>query len=343
MLLRWVPFLSSCLFGACDRPAGPLPAPPPTVQQFRGPTMGSSYEVKFVGSTPLAMVRSAVAEELAAVDAAFSKWRDDSEIVRCNQHRSTAPFAASPRFCAVLQQALALAAATDGAFDPTVEPLLALYRAAKRSGQAPEAAALDAARARVDFRALAVEGTTVVKARADVELDLDGIVAGAAADAIATRLDALGVPAYYLQITGEVFCRGEKAPGQPWVIGVADPRGDAVGEEVAFRTVALRDAALCTSGDYRNALPGAAGRMHHVFDPRTGRSAAQAVVSASVLANRTAVADALGTACLVLGAEGVRAQWARWQALGANGALLLAPADGGGFAVVAIDWPAEPQ
>ncbi|MBL8723109.1 MAG: FAD:protein FMN transferase, partial [Planctomycetes bacterium] len=85
------------------------------------------------------------------------------------------------------------------------------------------------------------------------------------------------------------------------------------------------DAALCTSGDYRNALPGAAGRMHHVFDPRTGRSATQAVASASVLA------------------DGVRAQWARWQALGARSALLLVPAEAGGFAAVAIDWPAEPQ
>lgn len=313
------------------------------IQRFTGPTMGSTYEVKFVGSVPLPVVQLAVTTELAEFDTAFSKWRSDSEIVRCNQHRSPNPLAVSPRFAAVLQQALVLAAATDGAFDPTVEPLLALYREAKREGRMPEAAALDAAKARVDYRAVRVVDGAVVKARPDMELDLDGIVAGAAADALAARFDALGITAYYLEITGEVFCRGEKAPGQPWVIGVADPRGDAQGAAIAYRTVALRDAALCTSGDYRNALTTQGARMHHVFDPRTGRSAAKAVVSASVIADTTAVADALGTACLVLGADGVQSQWAKWQALGARAVLLLAPGEDGGFAAIPFDWPDEPR
>ena len=83
-------------------------------QRFGGPTMGSTYEVKFFGAQPVAAVRAVVEEELAACDLAFSKWRPDSEISRLNQTAGTAPFPVSARFAKVLQQALDMAAATGG-------------------------------------------------------------------------------------------------------------------------------------------------------------------------------------------------------------------------------------
>lgn len=315
----------------------------PEIHRFGGPTMGSTYEVKYVGGQPVASVRAVVEAELAAFDLAFSKWRDDSEISRCNRHQSTAPFPVSERFAAVLQQALDLAVATGGAFDPTVQPLCEVYRAAKQDPEHRlDEAALAAAKARVDHRAVAVRGGAVEKARADVELDLDGIVAGACADAIAARLDALGVPAFYLEITGEVFCRGEKAPGAPWIIGVVDPAADAVGEVDTVRELPLRDRALCTSGDYRNGFLVGGKRIHHVFDPRTGRSADHGVVSVSVLAASAAVADGLGTALLAMGdVEGSKLLPKLGQ-YGELGVLFLV-AEPGGQALRAVEqgWPAE--
>lgn len=327
------------LLGACggDAAAGPV------VHAFGGPTMGSNYEVKFVGDVPLERVRAAVEAELAAFDATFSNWRDDSEIVRINRTRSTAPIQVSARFAAVLQQALAVAAATDGAFDPTVKPMVDVYRALKRDPKRGlDAAAMAAAHARVGFRAIELHGDAVIKARPDVELDLDGIVAGACADAIAARLTELGVPAFYLQITGEVLCRGEKGPGLPWRIGVVDPAADVVGSEITARTLPLRDRALCTSGDYRNAVVVDGKVVHHVLDPRTGRNPDHDVVSASVLAPSCAIADALGTALMVLGYDEARRRWPRLHELGAEGALLLVPsAAPGDWRQFEIDWPAD--
>ncbi|MFY9341161.1 MAG: FAD:protein FMN transferase, partial [Planctomycetota bacterium] len=196
------------------------------VQSFGGQAMGSTYEVKVVGAADLAAVQAIVAGELAAFDATFSNWRPDSEIVRVNAHASEAPFPVSQRFAAVLQQALDVAAATGGAFDPTVKPLTDLYRAAKRDpahGFDPAAAA--AARERIDYRRVLVRDGAVVKARRDVQFDLDGIVAGAAADAIAARLEPLRLQGLYLEITGEVLCRGDKGRDGPWRIGVVDPAG----------------------------------------------------------------------------------------------------------------------
>ena len=232
--------LSLSLLAACEQEQ-------PQVRSFSGPTMGSTYEVKFVGTARQAGgVQEAVEQELGAFDAAFSNWRDDSEIARINAHASTEPIEVSGRFADVLQLALRLAAATDGAFDPTLKPLSDVYRAAKKDpGQGLSDDAVAAARERVGYRLVSLEGRQLRKARADVQLDLDGLVAGAAADAIAARLRDGGVPSFYLQITGEVYCAGSKPGGQPWRIGVVDPsssEGDqaAVVPDVAISLEARR-------------------------------------------------------------------------------------------------------
>lgn len=314
----------------------------PVVHEFGGPTMGSSFTVKYVAAAPLPAVQAAVADELAAVDAAFSNWRADSEIARANAHASTAPLPLSPRFVAVLELALAMAKATDGAFDPTVKPLSDLYRAAKSDPKhLLDAAALAAAKARVGWQLVAVRDGALVKARPDAELDLDGIAAGAACDGIAKRLQALGVRDFYLEVTGEVLCRGRKPGGEPWRVGVVDPTADLMGEETPIRALPLRDLALCTSGDYRNAIVVDGARFHHVFDPRTGGNPKTDVVSASVLADSAAVADALGTAFLVLGADGAQAIWPRLDAHGVRGALLLSPGPDGSLKQFEIAWPKD--
>lgn len=346
---RPAPVLLALLLVACgpatDRAGGSRVAAPevgePVVHRFGGPTMGSTYEVKFVGNAAIADVQKLVAAELAAFDLAFSQWRNDSEIARANAHASSEPLPLSPRFAAVLQDALAVAAATDGAFDPTVKPLSDLYRAAKQSGQPIEPAALAAAKLRVGYRAVQVRDGALVKARPDVQLDLDGLVAGAACDAIAAQLPQLGVASFYLEVTGEVLCRGEKAPGQPWRIGVVDPRADVVGDDEPLRVLALRDASLCTSGDYRNRALVGGKLLHHVFDPRTGSNAEHRIVSASVLAERAAIADAFGTAFLVLGTDGVQAIWPKLAAFGVRGALLLGVDGKGELEAKEFTWPQE--
>ncbi|HEX6811314.1 MAG TPA: FAD:protein FMN transferase [Planctomycetota bacterium] len=331
-------WLVLALLPACEHEA--------RVHAFGGPAMGSTWEVKFVGDVPEARVRAAVEAELASFDQTFSNWREDSEIARCNRHRSTEPFAASARFLAVLQQALDVAAATEGAFDPTVKPLSDLYRKAQRDPQHRfDEGAAAAARERVGWQNVEVREGAVHKRRPDVELDLDGLVAGACVDAIGTQLDALGVPAFYLQVTGEVYCRGEKAPGVPWLIGVVDPASDGTGAEQAIRSLPLRDQALCTSGVTRNALLANGRAMHHIFDPRTGSSACRGVVSVSVVADSAALADALGTAFLVLGDEATSRllpslrQLATLHGLGQPGVLFLLAGEDGSLREVEFAWP----
>lgn len=314
----------------------------PIVQSFAGSTMGSTYEVKVVTDHPIADVRSLVAQELLAFDVTFSNWRDNSEMMRVNAHRSTEPLEISERFRALLQHALRIAKATGGAFDPTIKPLSDLYRAAKED---PTVGIEDAqqvlAKERVGYQKVSIQDGKLVKQHADLVLDLDGIVAGAAADAIAAKLTALGIQSFYLQITGEVLCRGVKPDGTVWRIGVVDPSSDAAGGQRAVVTLPLRDCALCSSGDYRNAVIVGGRVVHHLFDPRTGRNPEHAVVSASVIADSCATADAISTAMMVLGDEAGRELWPAMKELGAHSVLFLKPGVETRWQEVKIEWPEE--
>ena len=329
----WLLAASMTLLASCSEPA--------TVQGFTGQTMGSTYEVKVVTKLPLADIRALVTKDLSAFDVTFSNWRKNSEIQRVNAHASTEPFEVSALFASVLQQALVIARTTDGAFDPTLKPLSDLYRRAKKDpATGLDDAELQAAKERVGYEFVSLDNGRVVKQRADVQLDLDGIVAGAAADSIAAKLIALGVDSFYLQITGEVLCHGTKPGGVAWRIGVVDPGSDANGQQAAT-TVALRDRSLCSSGDYRNAIIVGNRVVHHLFDPRTGRNPEHAAVSASIIAKNCAVADALGTALMVLGDEETKKAWPAMQSIGAESALFLKPGVETKWQDVRIEWPTE--
>lgn len=319
------------------------------VQELRGPTMGSGYAVKWhgFGRTPVA---AAVEEELAAADRTFSIWSQGSELARFNAERTTLPVPVGERLREAVALALELRDWTDGAFDPTVKPLSDLFRAARRSARAEAGAGTGVAPLPPDAVARAlrlvgaglvrIEGDALVKQAPEVELDLDGIVAGLAADRIGARLRALGVPGFMIDVTGEVLCGGRRPDGRPWRIGIVDPERAEPGREGSLVTVPLRDGALCTSGDYRNAVVAEGSVLAHVFDPRTGRNPAHGVVSASVLAPSCAVADGLATALMVLGPDAAAAALERARARGAPVAawLVLAP-PGGGLLSHTVDWP----
>lgn len=308
------------------------------LHELRGPTMGSGYQLKWHGKADPAQVKAAVEALLAAADKAFSNWRPDSEIAAFNAHRSTAPFPATAMLQDGVRLGLQLAAATSGAFDPTVKPLSQLYRQSKKDQATIDESQLQAALAQVGHGRLSVQDGALHKQEPWLQIDLDGVVAGLCADQLAPQLADLGVDGFMLDITGEVLCRGRRPDGQPWRIGIVDPEQPEVGREGAVTVVPLLDRALCTSGSYRNFTVVDGKAVTHVFDPRTGRNPGHGVVSVSVLARSCALADGLATALMVLGPTGAPAAL---QAIGETDAaawFVVASADGS-LESLRVGWP----
>lgn len=307
------------------------PSIAPTVE-LSGPTMGTTWKVVVVGALGDAeqtAVADAIARELAAVDAQMSTWRADSDIARFNAHASTDPFPAPRGLLDVVALSLELHAASSGAFDITLAPLLDAWGfgpSGTRPDGVPTQAALDALRARTgaDKLHLDLSAGTLRKDQPDLALEVSAIAPGYAADRIAAALTALGHPRHMVDVGGEFRVTGESPRGGPWRLGIERPdsRGGAVHE-----VVLLRDQALATSGDYRNYYERDGVRLSHTLDPRTGRPIAHRLASVSVIHTSAALADGWATALTVLGPDaGLALAEAH-----AIPALFLVRSDDGGF------------
>jgi len=198
----------------------------------------------------------------------------------------------------VLEVALDVARASDGAFDPTIRPLTALW-GFEGEPRVPPADSLAAARARVGHGRVRVEGGRVVAEDPGLLLDLGGVAKGYAVDrAVETLRAAPGVRGALVAAGGDIRAFGRGPRRGAWTIGLAHPRAPDL---VAAR-FPLADGAVSTSGDDQRAFERDGVRYHHILDPKTGMPS-RASVSATVFAPTGTEADALATAAFVLGPE----------------------------------------
>ena len=265
--------------------------------------MGTTFNVTVVSAEPPA-VEEDVRRVLERIEGRMSHYRPESELSRFNRGRTTESRPMSPETLGVVAEALAVSRASGGAFDVTVGPLVDAwgFGSAGRAPAAPDRALLSVLRSRVGFDLLELDpaAATLRKRQRDVVVDLSAIAKGYAVDALATLLAERGFGDYLVEIGGELRAGGGNEEGAPWRVAIERP---LPGAPAAQRIVPLTDAALATSGDYRNFYDLDGARVSHTVDPRTGRPVTHGLLSVSVIAERCSLADARSTALNVLGPE----------------------------------------
>ncbi len=268
--------------------------------------MGTTYTVKVVDApADLAphSIQKTVDSVLDEIDVSMSEYRSDSEISRFNASRSTDWFAVSSDLLRVVQSAQQVASESNGAFDITVGPLVDAWGFGPEHTQdMPTAEQLQAIAARIGYRKLEVRSdpAAIRKQVAELEIDVNGIAPGYAVDLLSKRFEQLGLENYVIDIGGEVLARGHNAQGDPWRIAIERPTDE---RSAPFGFVALRDASVTTSGEYRHYYYKNGKRYSHTIDPRT-RSPVEHDLAAVVVAGPTTTQiDAWATALNVLGAE----------------------------------------
>lgn len=276
-----------------------------------GSTMGTQWQVQVVddGEGQLNGLADAIATLLQELDRqVFSTWTPDSELSRLNQAAPDTPVGVSSDLLTVLQEAQRIHAASDGAFDPSIGPLVDLWGFGPVTITAsPDPAAIEAARARLATPQLHIDVATGTVRRPDgMQLDLSGIAKGYAVDRVAALLDAAGFSSYLVEIGGELRLRGLRADDTPWTIAIEqpDPTQRVPHALIDSRGEAL---ALAGSGDYRNYRIVNGVRQSHEIDPLLGIPVQHALAAVTVLADTAMEADAWATALMVLGpADGMR-------------------------------------
>ncbi|NNK97329.1 MAG: FAD:protein FMN transferase [Desulfobacterales bacterium] len=203
---------------------------------------------------------------------------------------------APPELTEVFRMARELSELTDGAFDPTVKPLLGLYKEVKRSGKLPSEDKIKEILHLVDYRHIVVEDLAISFSRQGVEVTLDGIAKGYIVDQGVAVLRNLGFTNAYVEAGGDLMTLGNRGDGNNWRIGIRNPRSDDLKK---MDTIELSNRAIATSGDYLQYFTDDK-RIHHIINPRTGFSPIE-TASSTILAPTVAKADGLATATMVLG------------------------------------------
>lgn len=254
--------------------------------------------ITFVAITdaPAEVVETRMAAALGwfdVVEGICSRFDPESEVMRLTA-RAGVPVVASPLLFPVIQFALAVAAASGGAFDPTVGAALEArgFNRQYRTGQVVVSAR--STTQTPTYRDVLLDAAArTVTVRKPLILDLGAVAKGLAIDLAVRELTPL--TNCVVDAGGDLAVRGRNADGEPWRVGIRHPREDGA----LIASVPLADAAICTSGDYERRSPHDAAE-HHLLDPRSRHSPA-GVASVTVIAPTAMAADALSTAAFVLG------------------------------------------
>lgn len=290
--------------------AAPAPAAAPRAQRHvrEGMLLGAETSMQLYHSDA-AEARAAIDvcfAEVERLEAIFSLYRPDSALSRLN--RDARLDDAPGELMTLLDTAADFSHASDGAFDVTVQPLWLLYRrhfaAADADPGGPSPALIRRALACVDYREVQVGNGAVHFSRSGMAVTLNGIAQGYITDCVTELLRARGFDSVLVNM-GEMRALGSLPDGTPWRIGIADPRQPWR----ALTALPLRERAIATSGGYGTAFD-ADGRHHHLFDPRSGRSAHH-YRSISVIAPDATTADALSTALSMLAPDAASAMLER--------------------------------
>ena len=232
------------------------------------------------------------------LEAMMSTYKPDSEISRLNRGESVK---LPPEFIEVIKAALGFSSQTDGAFDVTVQPLIALWKKCAQQDRLPTEAERAEALGRVGYQHVQLEGGKLSIDQPGVQLDFGGIAQGYFADEAVALLREAGARRCLVEVSGDIMS-WQAREVRPFTVGIKDPQHP----DELLAVVSMDGGGVTTSGDYERFYEIQGRRYCHIFDPRTGQPIA-GMASVTLFASTGIAADALATAVLVMGpTAGVR-------------------------------------
>ena len=267
---------------------------------LEGVTMGTiQYHIRYLDENKRNFNQE-IDSILIDFNQALSTYVPDSEISNFNKD-SRIQFS-SPYFFEVMRASLTAYLKTEGAFDPTVGPLVDAWGfGASTPSSTPDSTQVDSLLQLVGFHKIQFDKTGASKPIEGMQLNFGAIAKGQAVDVVGKYLVSQGVKNYMVEIGGEVRCQGKNVEDNYWLISIETPEENIFGQ--AFDAVYLKNQGMATSGNYRNFRRVNGHKVAHTIHPKTGFPQMQTLRSATILAPDCMHADAYATACMVLGLE----------------------------------------
>jgi len=239
-------------------------------------------------------------ERLRAIEDTMSANKDGTEIALVNENAGIAPVKISSDTLYVLERALFWAKATDGAFDPTVGPLVKLWGIGTDTARVPEQNEIKEALKLIDYKKVKIEADSMTVFLTDkgMKLDLGAIAKGYAADEMVKILKANASSKAIINLGGNIYAYGEKEKDTPWKIGVQNPYE---GRDSYLGIISFQNKTMVTSGPYERYFIKDGKRYHHILNTKTGYPAESGALSVTIVASDSIDADGLSTSVFILG------------------------------------------
>ena len=266
---------------------------------FNGETMGTYYNIIYLHPDGVNF-KPSIDSLLLVWNRSLSTYIPDSEISRFNQ--GTSFRFESPYFYPVLVKSREVFQATDGAFDPTVMPLVNAWGFGPADKEIPDSARVAELKELVDFNKIIFDSIEVKKTKPGMSLDFSAIAKGYGVDIVGKFIEHKGIENYLVDIGGEITCRGINDRGSAWTTGIEDPDVELLERKIKA-VIEVTDKSIATSGNYRNFYVKDGKKYAHTIDPHTGYPVEHSMLSTTVIANDCMTADAYATAFMVLGID----------------------------------------
>ena len=286
------------------------------MHQWSGQTMGTFYRITLLPSSGpqpnhgTAELRVQVDALLRDINTSMSTYQSDSEISSFNSLKSGSCLLISSDFAYVLAEALAIAQASEGAFNPLIAPLVNRwgFGPIAQVSRLPTGAEVKSLMALTHLDNISLNETSnkLCKLNSRAQLDLSAIAKGYAVDRIASLFSEQGYSDYLVDVGGELKVSGLNAEGDLWRLAIEQPITQAAATPSIHEVVHVTDHAIATSGDYRNFFEHEAQHYSHTINPLTGYPTQHNLVSVTVIAADAATADAWATALLSAGPDEAR-------------------------------------
>lgn len=263
-----------------------------------GKVFGTFYNITYSSDTDL---HNEIRSTLMQVDNSLSPFNKESVITAINNNTCFVP---DSMFIHVFTLAQSISSKTDGAFDITVAPLVNAWGFGFKKGIIPDSTTIDSLRQFIGYNTVTATDGIIAKQHPQTMLDCSAIAKGYGCDAVAATLDAHGVKNYMVEIGGEVVTKGKNSKGGVWTIGISKPiENPTTSSNGLHEVIGISGKSMATSGNYRNFREENGRKIAHTIDPRTGYPVQHSLLSATVIADDCATADAWATAFMVMGLD----------------------------------------
>ena len=295
--LMWqLPVLAMLIVGTILIISGRTPKP---YLKKSGTAFGTIYNITYQSDEDLGLL---IEKELAKVDSSLSIFNPSSTISKINQNEDVD---ADELFLHVFKLSQEVSKETGGAFDTTVAPLVNMWGFGFKSGEQPSKESIDSLMQLIGYDKIRLEGKRIMKDDSRIMIDFSAVAKGYGSDRIANLLSSKGVENFMVEIGGEIVTVGVNPKKESWKIGVTKPTDDPLSTNRELQTILnISDKAMATSGNYRNFYYKDGKKYAHTIDPKTGYPVQHNILSATVITDNCATADAYATAFMVLGLDG---------------------------------------